>query len=187
MLQDRSRYLGLFWKRKHHLVAECTRLFDRYWAVLEGKAPCLTDIWQFWKGKPQSFSQSKIVFQENKVHIFPRNNVMAFHQKCLSKAVLMCNPNIRFKVYRYNFRGSNSAIFIFVSLFSSGQPLKERICSSRSKFLSLRIDPFLQRLCSPESKHKVMKFQKLFLFVKLVGKNLEVKQTIIIISVQSCP
>ena len=40
-----------------------------------------------------------------------------------------------------NFKGSNSFIFSFASFLNGGQLLKERICSCRSKFLSLRVDP----------------------------------------------
>ena len=45
----------------------------------------------------------------------------------------------KIKVNRYIFRGSKS-IFIFASLTSGGLLLKERICSPRSKFFSIRID-----------------------------------------------
>ena len=53
------------------------------------------------------------------------------------------------KVKGYIFRGRNSAIFIFSSLINIGQLLKEIICSSRSKFFPLRVDPFLGGLCPP--------------------------------------
>ena len=47
-----------------------------------------------------------------------------------------------FKVNRCTFMGSKSAIFIFMvaSLLNGSQILKERICSSRSKFFPLRVD-----------------------------------------------
>ena len=47
-------------------------------------------------------------------------------------------------------RGSNSAIFNFVFL-NRGQILKERICSYRSKFLPVRVDPFLEAFCGQGS------------------------------------
>ena len=40
--------------------------------------------------------------------------------------------------------GSNSVIFIFPFLLNRGQLLKERICSSRSKFFPLRVDLILE-------------------------------------------
>ena len=45
-------------------------------------------------------------------------------------------------VNEHFFRGSNCVIDIFASIFSGGQLLKERICSSRSKFFYLKVDPF---------------------------------------------
>ena len=50
--------------------------------------------------------------------------------------------SIGFKVTGFTFRGSNSAIFIFASLLHKGKLLEKRICSSRSKFFPLRVDPF---------------------------------------------
>ena len=44
-----------------------------------------------------------------------------------------------FKLNGNTFRGGNSAIFF--SIFCEGQLSKERICSSRSKFFPLRVDP----------------------------------------------
>ena len=41
----------------------------------------------------------------------------------------------------YTFRGSNSAIFIFASILNGSQLLKERICSTWSKFFLLKVDP----------------------------------------------
>ena len=53
------------------------------------------------------------------------------------------------KVNGYTFRRSNSFIFIFASHLISGQLLKKRICSFRSKFFSLRVDPIFRGLhCS---------------------------------------
>ena len=40
------------------------------------------------------------------------------------------------------FKRSNSTTFIFSSLLNNGQPLKERICTHRSKFFPLRKGPF---------------------------------------------
>ena len=46
----------------------------------------------------------------------------------------------------YTFRGTELSNFIIASLFHADQLLKERICSQRSKFFPLRVDPFLKRL-----------------------------------------
>ena len=43
---------------------------------------------------------------------------------------------VNIKVNEYVFRGSNSAIFIFASLYHGGPFLRDRICSPRSKFYS---------------------------------------------------
>ena len=54
------------------------------------------------------------------------------------------------KVNGYTFRGSNSFIlFFFASHLFRGQHLKERICSPRSKFFPLRVDPILKGLHCP--------------------------------------
>ena len=50
------------------------------------------------------------------------------------------------KMNGYTSRGSSSAITTFSSLFSEGQLIKERICSSRSKVFLLRVDPFVEEL-----------------------------------------
>ena len=49
-----------------------------------------------------------------------------------------------FKVNRCTFRGSNTFIFIFVSHLIRGEPLQ--ICSPRSEFFPLRVDPILKGL-----------------------------------------
>ena len=49
-----------------------------------------------------------------------------------------------FEVNGLNFRGTNAAVFIIVSLFNRGQPLKEGLCSSGSKVFPFRVDPFLE-------------------------------------------
>ena len=49
-------------------------------------------------------------------------------------------------------RGSNSAIFIFVSLLNGDQHLKERICSFWSKFFPLKVDSILEELNHPEKQ-----------------------------------
>ena len=64
----------------------------------------------------------------------------------------MCN---RVKVNGSAFRGSNSAIFILASIFNVGQLIKERICSTRSKFFPLRVDLIFKRLQPPGWKQKV--------------------------------
>ena len=60
----------------------------------------------------------------------------------------------------YTSRGSNFAIFIFVSLFSGSQLLKERICSSRSKFFLFRVDFILEGLCHPGKQRESQKLLK---------------------------
>ena len=47
-------------------------------------------------------------------------------------------------VSRYTNRGSNCVIFIFTSSINGGQHLKDRSCSSGSKFFPLRVDPILE-------------------------------------------
>ena len=69
------------------------------------------------------------------------------------------------KVNENTFKGSNSSSFIFVSLIIRGQLLKERICSSRSKFFSLRVYPFWLGYIVQRRKQEV---QKLFPFVEIV-------------------
>ena len=55
-------------------------------------------------------------------------------------------------------RGSNSAIFIFAGHLNEGPLLKERICSFRSKFFPLGVDPNLEGLtCSEKKTLAVMK------------------------------
>ena len=51
------------------------------------------------------------------------------------------------KVNGYTFRGSNSVIFIVASHINWGHIIKERLCSHWSKFIPLRVDPILGRLC----------------------------------------
>ena len=56
------------------------------------------------------------------------------------------------EVDEYTFRGSNSTVFAF--LLSRGQLLKERICSSRSKFFPWRWTPFGSTTSSGETNRK---------------------------------
>ena len=49
----------------------------------------------------------------------------------------------------YPFRGSNSINFHFCLPSHEGQLLKKRICSYRSKFSPLRVDPILGKLHFP--------------------------------------
>ena len=72
----------------------------------------------------------------------------------------------RLKVNRYTYRGSNSFIFIFVSHLTWGQFLKKGICSHRSKFFPLRVDPTLKGLHCPEKRAGSHK--KLSPFVKMI-------------------
>ena len=59
------------------------------------------------------------------------------------------------KVNGQIFKGSKSAIFISASFLIRGQLFKERICSSRSKFFPLRVDPSLEVLRNSGSKQEV--------------------------------
>ena len=59
---------------------------------------------------------------------------------------------IYLKVTGYTFRGSNSVIFIIASYINWGQLINERICSHRSKFFPLRVDPFMGRPRPPEKE-----------------------------------
>ena len=64
------------------------------------------------------------------------------------------NTNFRyfFTVNGYTFRGSNSTTSSYFSLLHGAQLLKERICSSGSKFFPLREDPFLEGFRRPEKQ-----------------------------------
>ena len=55
------------------------------------------------------------------------------------------------------FRWNNAAIFILGSLFIKGQLLKERICSSGSKFFPWRLDPFCMGVLDKEARTKTWK------------------------------
>ena len=48
----------------------------------------------------------------------------------------------------YIIRESNSSIIIFASILNGDLLLKDRICSSRSKFFSLKVDLILKWFCS---------------------------------------
>ena len=62
-----------------------------------------------------------------------------------------------------HFRGSISVIFFLVFQLNGSQLLKERICSSRSKFFPLRVGSFLDVIFTT-GKH--MESQKFFSFKK---------------------
>ena len=72
------------------------------------------------------------------------------------------------KVNGYTFRVSNSPIFIFIPRLNKGQFIKERICSSRIRLFSLRVDPLLAGLSS--SRKQTGSHKSLFPFVKQVVK-----------------
>ena len=55
-------------------------------------------------------------------------------------------------MFGYTFKGSNSASFIFASHLIRGHLLKRTVCSSRSKFFPLRVDPILKGLHCPEKE-----------------------------------
>ena len=61
---------------------------------------------------------------------------------------------------RHTFKGSKSGIFNVASLPNRGRFLRERICSSKSRFYPLRVDPVRERLIRMNSR-------KLFSFVKM--------------------
>ena len=54
-------------------------------------------------------------------------------------------------------RGTPSASLNFASLLNRGHLLKKRICSPRSKFFPLRVDPTLKGCTVQESKQEVIK------------------------------
>ena len=65
---------------------------------------------------------------------------------------LTCLPyqwEFTLNVNRYTFRGGNSVICTVASQMNWVHLIKKRICSRRSKFFSLRVDPFLGRLRPP--------------------------------------
>ena len=68
---------------------------------------------------------------------------------CFPEAALMGEQTrdsklVCLTVSRYTNRGGNCVIFIFTSSINWGQHLKDRICSSGSKFFSLRVHPILE-------------------------------------------
>ena len=71
---------------------------------------------------------------------------------------------------RYPFRGSNATNSCLPPFSKGGQLIKERICSSRSKFFTLRVDPISESLLRSR-REKVILSQKVFAFVKMTGKN----------------
>ena len=59
---------------------------------------------------------------------------------------------VHLHVFQYFLKGNNFCDFLFASLDDQtlpkmGQLLKERICSHRSKFLPLKVDPFWEGHC----------------------------------------
>ena len=61
----------------------------------------------------------------------------------------------------YIFKGSNSAMSIFDSILNWGQLLKEKICSCRSNFFPLRVDPILEGLCCYYKQTRIPILKKL--------------------------
>ena len=55
----------------------------------------------------------------------------------------------KIKLGGYTFRGNNSVNFIFGSFLNEGHLLEGRICSPRSKFFPLRVDPNLDEFHHP--------------------------------------
>ena len=80
------------------------------------------------------------------------------------------------KINGYIFRISSVASLFFAFLISRGQLLKERICSTRSRFFPLREDPhppcpILKKALSFAEAN--WKSQKLFPFLYMAGKKHE--------------
>ena len=65
--------------------------------------------------------------------------------------------NLHIKENEYAFRGNNSVPFLYISFLNWDQPSKERIRSSRSQFLPLRVDLFRKGFLLHESKTEVLK------------------------------
>ena len=63
------------------------------------------------------------------------------------------------KVKGFTFRGSFLFLFPFSVRSTKDQPLKERICSCRSKFFLLREDPILKGYLSPGKQAKLSLFE----------------------------
>ena len=63
--------------------------------------------------------------------------------------------NKQYKGDRSTFRESNNSTG-FASLLSRGQLLKERICSTRSKFFSFRGDPIQRAVFYPEKHNGIL-------------------------------
>ena len=74
------------------------------------------------------------------------------------------------KLNRYTYKGSGSTIF--ASLLSKGQLLKERICSSRSKFLPLRVDSIFKSYLMQRSKQEVTQLNTNSFLKKKAGRHL---------------
>ena len=64
-------------------------------------------------------------------------------------------PQLTLKVNGYTFMGSNSCHFHFASLFNGDQLLQKKICSFRSNFFPLRVDPILEGFRYPEKRIQV--------------------------------
>ena len=58
------------------------------------------------------------------------------------------------KMNGYTFRGNNSTVSFLTPLLNRDQLLKQRICSSRSKFFSLKVDLILELFGSREVNRK---------------------------------
>ena len=59
---------------------------------------------------------------------------------------------INIKVNGYTLGEATLYFFIYASHLIRGQLLKKRICSFRSKFFPLRVDPILKGLLCPENQ-----------------------------------
>ena len=67
----------------------------------------------------------------------------------------------------YTFRGNNSAVILFTSLFNGDQLLMENHLSLQKQILSNRVGFILEGLCGPEKQTGI---SQLFPFVKIAGK-----------------
>ena len=89
--------------------------------------------------QPKSISEGRIPNKLPAPSIFSRENMV----------ILICSWNVQSKVNGYSFRVSNPAIFSFAFLLNGNRLLKGRICSCRSKFFPLSVDPVLEGSRSP--------------------------------------
>ena len=69
----------------------------------------------------------------------------------------------------YTFRGSNTNILNFVSLYKGGQLVRERTRSSRKKTFFQELTPFLKGVLVCISKYEVTKVDSLYKLLEIYG------------------